>query len=382
MRRISVAPRADLAEIASRSGFDFATAEDGSAYWDETACYSFTLAQIETDLEAPTNEVAALCTDLIDRAMRSEEIFASFDLPPRLQDLARESWARGDKTLYGRFDFSYNGVGPAKLLEYNADTPTSLFEAAAFQWGWVEDAVANRLFSSEIDQFNSIHDSLVEQWRGIASGMVHLASMADVEDERTVHYLAQTAEAAGLKPVVIGLDAIGDDGHRFVDGLRRPIDTLFKLYPWEWMVEDNFASSPSMGATTFVEPPWKALLSSKAILPLLWAMEPNHPNLLAARFSDDPRGPDLNGNFVRKRLRSREGANITLFERGQVAEETGGCYTGRSIDQALNPLPSFGGNRPVIGSWIVGEASCGIGIRESRAAITTNTSRFVPHVIM
>ena len=44
------------------------------------------------------------------------------------------SWKRRDASLYGRFDLRYDGQGPAKLLEYNADTPTSLFETAVFQW--------------------------------------------------------------------------------------------------------------------------------------------------------------------------------------------------------------------------------------------------------
>src|SRR3546814_2826390 len=47
------------------------------------------------------------------------------------------SWLEGHPHLYGRMDFSYNGSGPAKLLELNYDTPTSLYEASAFQWGWL-----------------------------------------------------------------------------------------------------------------------------------------------------------------------------------------------------------------------------------------------------
>ena len=58
-----------------------------------------------------------------------------------------ESWRRGDATLYGRFDFSFGGQGPAKLLEYNADTPTSIFEAAVFQWTWLEQAMERRIIS-------------------------------------------------------------------------------------------------------------------------------------------------------------------------------------------------------------------------------------------
>ncbi len=381
MRRVVGAPRPTLDKIIEASGFSFAEDEDGTPYWDESVYYAFTIEEIETGLEDPTNEISALCVELVETALANEEIFAKLCLPLRLQDIARESWKRGDHTLYGRFDFSFDGVGPAKLLEYNADTPTSLFETAVFQWNWLEDGIASGLLPPDADQFNSVHDRLIAQWGAIASGRVHLAALDNLEDRATVQYLAQTAEAAGLTAIVSNLSDIGDAGGRFVDEFGRPIDTLFKLYPWEWMIEDDFARSPSMRATRFIEPAWKAILSTKAILPLLWEMAPNHPNLLPARFTNDRYGPDLHGSFVRKFLRSREGANVTVVERGCVTEQTGGMYGGPSIDQALAMLPDFDGNRPVVGSWVIGDTSCGIGIRESAAAITTNSARFIPHVI-
>jgi glutathionylspermidine synthase len=38
------------------------------------------------------------------------------------------------------------------------------------------------------------------------------------------------------------------------------------------------------------------------------------------------------------------------------------------------------GNYPVIGSWVIYGESAGIGIREDRQEVTTNSSRFVPHL--
>jgi glutathionylspermidine synthase len=381
VNRVASIPRPDLKKIIAQAGFAFAEEDGGIHYWDESAYYSFTLDEIEDDIEAPTNEIAALCLELVEKAIAEEAVFAAIGLPLEMQDLARDSWKRGDGTLYGRFDLSYDGHRPAKLLEYNADTPTSLFEAAVFQWGWLEDAISAGLLPKATDQFNSIHDSLVEQWKRIASGRVHFASLRDIEDEVTVQYLAHTAQIAGLKPITLPIDEIGDTGARFVDNAMHPIDTLFKLYPWEWIVQDEFGGSRSMTSTKFLEPAWKAVLSTKAILPVLWEMEPGHPNLLPARFSDDARGPDLGGSFVRKPCRSREGANVTVVENCKIIETTAGTYQGRSVDQALARLPDFQGNRPVIGSWIVGQKSCGIGIREGRGEVTTNRSRFLPHII-
>lgn len=381
MKRVSIKPRSNLNERVRENGFTFALDDQGGPYWDESAYYSFSLKQIETDLEASTAELAALCLEFVRRAIADEAIFDRLRLPTGLKDLARASWARGDASLYGRFDLCYDGEGPAKLLEFNADTPTGLFEAAVFQWGWLEDGLASGALPNDADQFNSIHDRLVARWRHIALGRVHLAALDDAEDATTVGYLAATVEAAGLPATVLKVPEIGDDGRRFVDLLRRPIDTLFKLYPWEWLIDDPFAKSAAMKATRFVEPAWKAMLSTKAILPLLWEMAPGHPNLLPARFTGDGESADLGGSFARKKLRSREGANVDLYRDHRPFESTGGRYGGASIDQALAPLPDFRGARPVVGSWIVGGVACGIGIREATGGITTNTSRFIPHII-
>lgn len=381
MRRVAATPRPALRDIILRSGFAFAEDDQGVPYWDESAFYAFTLDQIEDDIERGTNEIAALCAELVDQAVASEELFAQLRLPMELQDLARDSWRRGDGTLYGRLDLSYNGHGPAKLLEYNADTPTSLFESAVFQWDWLEDVIELKRVPEGADQFNSIHDSLVEQWRRVARGRVHLAAMRGAEDEITVQYLAHTAQAAGLDAILMQIDSIGDTGSKFVDDEVRPIDTLFKLYPWEWFVQDEFGASRSIGATKFLEPAWKCILSTKAILPALWRLAPGHPNLLPARFADDVGGPDLEGSFVRKPCQSREGANVTVVENHRIIDHTVGGYNGPCVDQALAKLPDFDGNRPVIGSWIVGQKSCGIGIRECRGEVTTHRSRFIPHII-
>ena len=134
--------------------------------------------------------------------------------------------------------------------------------------------------------------------------------------------------------------------------------------------------------TRFIEPPWKAILSNKGILPLLWAMAPGHPNLLPSFFEDDPARARLGGRYARKPLYSREGNNITLVSGGERLEGEQGLYGVEGyVWQALAPIPSFDGRYPVIGSWIVGDKACGIGIREDTTPITRNTSRFVPHAI-
>jgi glutathionylspermidine synthase len=387
MQRIRTKPRAKLADRARETGFELLTVE-GSVYWDESAYYGFSLRQIEDHLEEPTKELAALCLALVDRAVGDQQILERLRIPSHAWDLIAQSWRRGDKSLYGRFDLAYDGERPARLLEYNADTPTALFEASVFQWLWLKDALAANVVPAGSDQFNSIHEKLIARLAeiaGSAPARLHLACMPEsTEDRGLISYLEDCARQAGLATRTLGIGDIGTTGSGpFIDLQGEPIELLFKLYPWEWMFADDFGRSPSMAATRFIEPPWKAILSNKGILPLLWEMAPRHPNLLPAYFEDDPARSRLAGRYARKPIYSREGQNVSLIDRGKVVDRDDGLY-GESgfIVQQLARMPVFDGNYPVIGSWVIGESAAGIGIREDTTPITKNTSRFVPHAIL
>jgi glutathionylspermidine synthase len=128
-----------------------------------------------------------------------------------------------------------------------------------------------------------------------------------------------------------------------------------------------------------LEPAWKLILSNKGVLPLLWERHRGHPNLLEAHFDQ---GGDLPPGWVRKPLFSREGANVAMrYPDGRLLSEAG-PYRGPTVVQALHPLPAFDGHYPMIGSWVVGDAACGIGIREDDSPITHDSARFVPHALV
>jgi glutathionylspermidine synthase len=385
MRRIAITPRANLNARAAELGFDF-LAFDGEPYWDESAYYAFTLAEIEDDIEAPTNELASLCLDLVERIVRDEQTLQRLKIPRHAWDLIAQSWRRGDLSLYGRFDFAYRGGERAKLLEYNADTPTALFEAAVFQWVWLEDAIAQDLLPRRADQFNSLHEKLVARLQRVAQRRpLHMACMADSQEDRGfIAYLEDCARQADLTAYVLGIEDIGlRKRGPFVDLSSRPIELLFKLYPWEFMFQDSFGQSPAMQDTRFIEPPWKMLLSNKGLLPLLWEMEPRHPNLLPAFFEGDPRAAELGGRYARKPLYSREGANISLVDGGRIIDSDGGDYGAEGfVLQALVDPPQFDGRYPILGSWMIGDEACGMGVREDKSPITKNNARFLPHAII
>jgi len=255
-----------------------------------------------------------------------------------------------------------------------------------FQWMWLEDAKARQITPRDADQYNSLHERLIESWKEVAQGShLHLAgALDDAEDGGTIAYLEDTARQAGLQTTKLPMEAIGRTPKGvFVDAADTPIEAAFKLYPWEFMFRDQFGAALPGASTRWIEPPWKAILSNKGILPLLWAMFPRHPNLLPAYFADDPKCAELGNSYVRKPLYSREGANVEIVVAGNVVDADDGPYGDEpKVLQAVAPLPAFGGNYAVLGSWFAGGAPAGLSVREDVSPITTNRSRFVPHAIL
>lgn len=375
MRREPREPRADWRTKVERLGLGFHTVDD-RPYWNEAAAYRFEADEIAV-LEAATNELHALCLAAVERLIERREL-GRLGIPEAAHSVIEGAWEADPPAIYGRFDLAYDGSGPPKLLEYNADTPTSLLEAAVVQWHWLQEV------EPSADQFNSIWEGLVEKWSALReegylpSGEVHFGCMDAPEDVMTVAVMMDTAQEAGLAVRLLPMREIGwdHDARRFVDGRLEPIETLFKLYPWEWMLQDRFGplALQSYGQTQWIEPIWKMALSNKAILAILWEMAPGHPNLLPT-YLDGPQGLT---EYVRKPFLGREGANVVLVRRvGSV--EMPGPYEGPCVYQAYAPLPVFEGNHAVVGSWTIDGEARGIGVRESDGPITEDLARFVPH---
>lgn len=383
MRRVLITERPDWRTTAEALGFCFHTIE-GEPYWDERAYYAFTLQQIEDELEQPTNELHAMCMDMLVRVINSEQLLSRLGIPDTFYDLIANSWRAGHRHLYGRMDLSYSGLEPAKLLELNYDTPTSIYESAAFQWGWLEECMALGWLPAWADQFNSIEDRLRDLFASLQiQAPFYFASLQGMEEDKaTTDYLAGIAAQVGIDSRYIALEDIGLRGGRFVDLQQRPVTQLFKLHPWEFIFEEPFGHAIAASGTRFYEPAWKAILSNKGILPLLWEQYPRHPNLLECYLDSEPARAVPKG-WVRKPFFSREGANISLCtEEGAALAQSGPYAHGPHVLQKLAPLPCFDGNYTLIGSWVIGDRAAGIGIREDDSLITKDSSRFVPHIIL
>jgi glutathionylspermidine synthase len=384
MRRHTATPRPDHERIVQEQGRVYNTTElpDGSTrlFWNESAYYSFGMAEI-LELERATQELHDRCLEAVDWVITNRR-YRDFQIPEAVWPAIERTWEEDSPSIYGRFDLRYDGSGPAKLLEYNADTPTSLLEAAAIQWYWLEGAHPGR------DQWNSIHERLVACWRRhaprIPAGRVHFAYTQEEpsgEDLMTVTYLRETANQAGLATATLTMEEIGWDhgANCFVDTTRAPITTIFKLYPWEWIWADQFGPQVfgSMRLTQWIEPTWKCILANKALLALLWERFPDHPNLLPAFL---PSSGYLT-SYVRKPILGREGANVEIVTPGNRYSTPGPYGAEGFVYQEYAPLPDFDGHYPVLGTWVIDGEAAGLGIRESDTLVTDNQSRFVPHLI-
>lgn len=379
MRRHAVEPRADWRPKVEALGLVYHHTDD-RPYWNESAYYAFRPEEIDR-IDSATQELHEMCLRAAQHIIDHDR-FSSLAIPAAAIPAITHAWETEPPSLYGRFDFAYDDQ-QLKLLEYNADTPTALLEASVVQWHWLQDRFP------QLDQFNSIHEKLLIKWQELRPHVAHTLhfyylepdEVESGEDLMTVGYLADLASQAGFQTRVAPIDSLGWDEARgcFVDLEQQPVLSVFKLYPWEWLLKDAFGAQllANLPLTQWIEPIWKMLLSNKGILPILWELFPDHPNLLEC-YADGPRGMR---EFVRKPLLSREGGNLSM-QRAAEHVETGGPYGDEGfVHQAVARIPSVDGAYPVLGSWVIDGVSAGLGIRESRTPVTDNRSCFVPHVI-
>jgi glutathionylspermidine synthase len=393
MRRLTLTPRHDWQTRVEKVGLTYHTLANGAPYWDETAYWQFSAAEIDR-LEAATAEIQRLALAAGD-AILDQDRLAQMGIPASAAPAIRAAWNSEPPAIYGRLDLAYDG-NTIKLLEYNADTPTGLVEAAVVQWYWLKDCFP------DADQFNSLHEKLIAKWKDLkdyTTSPVYFADGGSEEDRMTVSYLRDTAEQAGMRTRHIAMHDIGWDAKRssFVDLDDHAIGTMFKLYPWEWMLNEPFGQHAlstlpptsslreygprkdrrMWGSMLWIEPIWKMLWSNKALLAILWELNPGHELLLPAYLG----GPRELTSYVRKPLLGREGSGIAVVRDGVAVE---GSLTGDNaqgyVYQALAPMATVAGKVAVFGSWLVDGEPCGMGIRESAGLITNNTSCFVPHL--
>jgi glutathionylspermidine synthase len=395
MKRTIEEPRDGWREKIASQGvvYNDTKLEDGTvlSYWNESAAYEFSREEVD-DLSDTVEELHDMSLEaarfLADEQLKDESPWHYLGLTDEAAEYAVESLNRADPDVYGRFDLVYHGDGtPAKMLEYNADTPTGLLEAGLAQWYWKKD-----VYGDKHDQWNFLHEALIERWAEVlaedpGNGTMHFVH-ADVdksgEDLMNTAYLRDTAQQAGWLTEALVAHEIGvDENNVFYDHFDRPLNAVFKLYPWEDLAWEDFGEQLMVAQPSrWFEPAWKMFLSTKALPAAMWHLFPNHENLLPT-YMELPKNMK---EYVKKPLHGREGDTIEV-----VSKDLNITYPGRYgeegfVYQKWSPLPNFPGangepNHPVLGTWVVGGTSVGVGIRESDGFITDYYCRFVPNII-
>jgi glutathionylspermidine synthase len=382
--------RENWQEKVEALGFTFHSLNN--LYWDESKAYEFTMDEI-LRIEKATKTLHDMSLEAVQHII-DHNLFHRFGIPPKVQHIIIQSWNEEHPAIYGRFDLGYNpklasNADQLKMMEYNADTPTSLFEAAIVQWYWLQDV------NPKLDQFNSLHEKLIAKFKDIAPylkepGFLHFSCLKDnIEDLTTVEYLRDCATQAGLNTGLLYIEDIGfvSDEKAFVDMNNEMINNIFKLYPWEWLIDEKFSEGLFENKNTpyWIEPAWKMLLSHKMILVILWELFPGHPLLLPA-FESSEYFIKNHLSYVSKPILGREGNNITINKYngsgyGTFTTDAGSYGDQKLIYQQLFDSPEFEGSYPVVGSWMIDQEPAGMGIRENTSLVTDNVSRFIPHYI-
>ena len=293
------------------------------------------------------------------------KLFDALDIPQTLIPQIKKSWQEDrDKHLYGRFDLS-GGIDskPIKLIEFNADTATLLFESCVVQAMLFE---YNNLQKSE--QFNKIYEAISAKFSKIAkskkgaySPFVFTSVEGIAEEEVTTKLLEDMAKDAGLLTTYSTLEDID---------LNTEYDFFFKLYPWEDMEEFE-----SNAMTTMINPTYTLLYQSKGMLAILYKLFPESPYLLETSFEP------LKQKYVRKRMFGREGANIEIVENNKALLSTDGEYEQyKSVYQEYTPFVRDTEGLYYQAGVFYSDYACGLGFRRGRE-ILDNMSQYLGHII-
>jgi glutathionylspermidine synthase len=320
------------------------------------------------------------------------ERFAELGIPENLIDLVKYSW-ENDKQwhLYGRFDLSGGLDGkPIKLIEFNADTATCIPETAVVQWASLK---ANGL--DESGQFNTLYESLTEQFRELKSQnsefnpTILISTMEGYpEDDTNMQVLGEAAREAGFEVAFEHIENVefSEEGiykQDEEDGSFTKFEFYFKLVPWEYIGWDEPELASSLTyivknkKAVVMNPAYTLLFQSKGILKILWDLFPNHPLLLQTENQ-----PLANKSCVQKVLFGREGANVKILSpMGITLNKTEGDYFEQtSIYQEFTEfLKDKSDNYYQAGVFFSGE-SCGLGFRKG-GKIIDNKATFCGHLV-
>ena len=373
-------------------GFVWHTDNDDTSYIsDELVVVSE--AEAEKYYEA-TNELYDMYIEATEHVIEND-LFHEIGIPFNLIDAIKESWENDVHWhLYGRFDLA-GGIDnqPIKLLEFNADTPTALFETAIIQWAMLKQ---NNM--EEESQFNTLYESLVNNFKRLVTLEEDVSSFEEnydgwnflftsikgnAEEENTVKLLQHIATDAGFNTEFAYIDDIEFSSEDGVFYNEQNYELWFKLIPWEDIALEE--SDLAMLLTNIIKnqkaiifnPAYTLIFQSKGLLKILWDLYPNHPLLLETSFE-----PLENQKQVKKPIFGREGGSVSILdENNDTLESIEGDYDNhKMVYQAYTELVADSEGKSYQAGVFYAYEACGLGFRKG-GKILDNMSKFVGHIV-
>jgi len=373
-------------------GFVWHTDHDETSYISDQLVV-ITEAEAEAYYEA-TNTLYDMVVEAAEHVLENN-LFHEIGIPFNLVDIIKESWESDVHWhLYGRFDLAGGIDGkPIKLIEFNADTPTALFETAIIQW-----AILKQNNLEEENQFNTTYEALLNNFKRLVTleedvstfeerydgwNFLFTSVRGNSEEENTVRLLQHIATEAGFQTEFAYIDDIEfsiEEGITYED---KNYELWFKLIPWEDIALEE--SDLAMLLTNIVKnqkaiifnPAYTLLFQSKGLLKILWDLNPDHPLLLETSFE-----PLEGKKQVKKPVFGREGGSVSILDaQTNTVEKAEGDYDNhKMVYQAYTELPTdTQGNSYQAGVFYAYEA-CGLGFRKG-GKILNNMSKFVGHLV-
>jgi len=372
MYRKTLSPRRDFEERALQMGFDYHD-EGGVESWTDDVCYMLTGAEAISVMDA-VSELHEMSERVVEHLLDRPDLLIGCGIPDYAIRRMRQS--RDVPAIMGRMDLGLSaGSDQLKLIEYNADTPFTFIETALIQSDRIEQEGLG------INPSAYMINNAINGFRAFLSAAhsphLHLATYTEcLEDRRHVEFYGWMAKMAGAQSVKIVhiKDLRPTPDGDFVDADGERVETLYKLYPWEWIFHDRAGQAFTESRMTIGEPLWRTLLNNKAFLCVLSDLYPGHPLVLKAKWS--PGGME---SYVTKHCYGRGGQNITIIRDGEtVASSVGGYQRYRPLYQEYLPLRREDGFGVQLGAWCIAGRPSGIIAREDRNLIIHSASRLAP----
>ncbi|MDD5156651.1 glutathionylspermidine synthase family protein [Sulfurimonas sp.] len=380
-------------EILEELGFAWHTDEDGSRYVSDEII-KISQNEAEAYYEA-INEIYDMYAEAAQHVI-DNNLFFELGIPFNLIDAIKKSWENDVHWhIYGRFDVAGGMDGkPIKLIEFNADTPTALFETALLQW-----ALLKYNSMDEDKQFNNVYDAIGENFKRLITlfddielfnerydgwKILFSSVRGNEEEETTTRLLQQIATDAGFNTGFEYLQDVKFDENGIFDRDNNQYEYWFKLYPWEDIAIDEpelatmLTNIMNNQQAIILNPAYTLLFQSKGMLKILCDLFPDSPYLLKTSFE-----PLKGIKYVEKSVFGREGANVKIVDRdGAVLEENDGPYG--NYKKVYQEYVEFNrdekGAKYQAGVFFAYEA-CGVSFRKG-SEIMNNMSKFVGHAIV